>query len=88
MNYGSDDNYAASQSPLLQYFNKDIPTDIKELFRLIELISFNSGQVVSAVKKLTEFPITKPIFKTDSPDNKKAHEKIADIVKYKSVAFL
>jgi len=77
-------NIAISTSILHEYTNKDIPTNIKELFRLVEYLAFNSGQVVSAIKKMTEFPITRTIFKTENAGLREKHENIARKVKYKS----
>jgi hypothetical protein len=78
------DVMAPADNILLDYSTKDVPTNIKELFSMMEFLSFNSGQVFSAIKKLTEFPITRPVFKTDNPKLKKRHEEIAKHAKYKS----
>lgn len=80
------DRLAPGDNVLLDYTSKDLPTDIKELFNLVEYLAFNSGQVVSAIKKLTEFPITNLSFKTDNKNLRERHEEIAKKGKYKSSA--
>ena len=77
---------APNENIMLDYTTKDMPTDIKELFDMMEFLSFNSGQVVSAIKKLTEFPLTYPIFITKDQKLKKRHEEISALIKYKSVS--
>ena len=85
-NLDSSSRSAPNENILLDYTTKDMPVDIKELFDLVEYLAFNSGQVVSAIKKLTEFPITTPVFNTKNGKLKEKHEEIAKLVKYKSVA--
>jgi len=80
------ENVAPTTNILNDYTTKDLPSDIKELFTLVEYLAFNSGQVVSAIKKLTEFPITRPMFNTDNSKLKKRHEEISDTVKYKALS--
>lgn len=80
------DRSAPTDSLFMDYTSKDMPTNIKELFHMVEYIAYNSGQVVSAMKKLTEFPITKPVFNTDNLALKKRHESIAKNARYKSVS--
>jgi hypothetical protein len=60
------------------YLSRLMPRKLKTLFRWLEYLYVNCGQVFSVIKKFSEYPITTMIFKTEDAENSKRVKKLME----------
>jgi hypothetical protein len=78
---------ASHPNPMFDFLSGFAPRKIKDLFRWVEYLYYNSAHIFAALKKFAEYPITNIEFDTDNQNLKKNWERVLDeVIKIKGVA--
>lgn len=78
---------ASHPNPMYDFLSGFAPRKIKDLFRWVEYLYYNSAHVFAALKKFSEYPITDIELSGDNEKLKKSWERVLeDTLKVRSVA--
>lgn len=66
-----DQRNSGHPHPMFDYLTQFIPKQLKDLFRLVEVLSIRSAHIYATVKKFGEYPITELQYDTTSEKEKK-----------------
>lgn len=66
-----DQRNSGHPHPMFDYLTQFIPKQLKDLFRLVEVMSLRSAHIYATVKKFGEYPITELQYDTTSEKEKK-----------------
>jgi hypothetical protein len=81
---GIDDNIWPSDNvyadPMRLWAHAHTPRDLKNLFKWVEYLYYNSAQIFAGVKKFAEYPITEINYKTDNQRLKEKYQMVLEKV--------
>lgn len=78
---------ASHSHPMFDFLTGFAPRKLKDLFRWVEYLYYNSAHIFAALKKFSEYPVTKVQIKTDEETLKKNWENVLDkVIRIRNVA--